>query len=111
MDDGRDPLRCGQYEVYKTDTHAITGWRVNGVTYAPGEKVEINGAVTVTAVVTVTEGTEVAESSTATYYDWDFTNDNPDTTTNTGYTLWDKSTSTADVIGNTGNTTPFGGTW
>lgn len=49
-----------------TRTWRITGWKVGGTTYAPGETITITGQQTVTPVLSYTDGTKTTTSTTTT---------------------------------------------
>lgn len=91
-----------------TNTHTIVGWLVNGVQYAPGTTVSVNGDTTITAVIETTKGAETSVEDVAVYYEWDFTQGS-ESTSKTGDDWADLNTT--DVIGDETNTTPFKDSW
>ena len=55
-------------ETKWVNTHTITGWKIGNTVYAPGATVTVTGDTTITAVVTITEGTKTTTTRTATKY-------------------------------------------
>lgn len=91
-----------------TNTHKIVGWMVNGVQYAPGATVSINGDTTITAVIETTKGAETSVEDVAVYYNWDFTK-NGEVTSKPSEDWRDKDLT--DRIDDETNTMPYKDQW